>query len=302
MRKGYWLAVGAGLGALTGLAVVALAYLGQQAFALPFIPFVFFEWLTRVLPGGLITLGIDSMVRLIVGLGLGPIDVVAKGMEQLLGTVLWLAASAAIGARAGRLAPASHAQPAGLSRARAGGRGPCAGLVLAVLVVIAMLGLRQFAAGQPCDAALARHFALGWGGSGMLLEAGLLLERPAVAGQSRSQPYPNRCPAPPETPPVRGAPAHDGMGRREFLLRAGGGSLLIAARGRWAGHAAGQRESAHGRGQAARGAESAGRPEPATPPANPARRAQLRPAPAASAAAAHACRPQSRLRLAPDPR
>ena len=97
MRKGYWLAFGAGLGALTGLAVVALSYLGEQALALPFIPFVFFDWLTRVLPGGIITLGIDSMVRIIVGLGLGPIDVVAKTMEQLLGIALWLVASAAIG-------------------------------------------------------------------------------------------------------------------------------------------------------------------------------------------------------------
>ena len=31
MRKAYWLAVGAGLGILTGLAVVALAYLSTLA-------------------------------------------------------------------------------------------------------------------------------------------------------------------------------------------------------------------------------------------------------------------------------
>src|SRR5512141_1332780 len=116
MRKGVWLAVGAGLGALTGLAVVAVAYLGQQALALPFVPFVFFEWLTRVLPGGIITLGIDSMVRTITGLGLGPIDAVAKSMEEVMGVVLWLVVSALIGlvlaawmrsrAAAGRLAGA----------------------------------------------------------------------------------------------------------------------------------------------------------------------------------------------------
>src|SRR5512139_3513873 len=97
MRKGVWLAAGAGLGALTGLAVVAVAYLGQPGLALPFLPFVFFEWLTRVLPGGIITLGINSMVRVITGLGLGPIDTVAKGMEQFQGIMIWLVLSAVTG-------------------------------------------------------------------------------------------------------------------------------------------------------------------------------------------------------------
>ena len=281
MRKTYWLAVGAGLGALTGLAVVALAYLGEQALALPFIPFVFFEWLTRVLPGGLITLSIDSMVRLIVGLGLGPIDVVAKAMEQFLGIVLFLVASAVIGlalaawlrsrARAGRIEPGAG------SRA-----GTIAGLILAIVVVMAMLALRQSPLSQPWTLLWLAVLLLGWGAVlGIMLERlGAAGEAPAVAGEipvvaaeapaateaaaGPATPTPPTTLAPPQAPRVGRQ-----MGRREFLVRAGGGSLLVAAVAGGLGALLAGEKARTGAGQplAELQASAAG---PGTPSANPA--------------------------------
>ena len=80
--------LGALLGGLTALLLIAVSYLGEQLASLPFIPFNLFDWLARVLPGNVISLGIDSMVRLITSLGLGPISATAKRLEQLQGLVL----------------------------------------------------------------------------------------------------------------------------------------------------------------------------------------------------------------------
>jgi DMSO/TMAO reductase YedYZ molybdopterin-dependent catalytic subunit len=207
MRKGSWLAAGAGLGVLTGLVVVAVAYLGDQALGLPFIPFTLFEWLTRVLPGRLIILSIDSMVGLIVGLGLGPIDVVAKAMEQLIGIVVWLAASAAVG-----LALAAWLRHRAATGRLHGGTGwwagAVAGLCLALLVVIAMLGLGRLAANQPGTLLWVAVLLAGWGAVlGVLLERLGAEETPLAVAETGTV-----------------AP----MARRDFLLRAGAGSLILA--------------------------------------------------------------------------
>jgi DMSO/TMAO reductase YedYZ molybdopterin-dependent catalytic subunit len=246
MRKTSWLAAGAALGALTGLAAVALAYLGQQVFDLPFIPFAFFEWLTRMLPGRLIIAAIDSMVGLIVALGLGPIDVVAKGMEELLGIVLFLAVSAVIGvalaawlrgrAVSGRLRPGMGWQA-----------GALAGLGLAVLVALARLALGQFAAGQPWSGLWQAVLVIGWGAV-----LGALLER---LGK------PERVPAEPA------AGAKSPIGRRDFLLRASAGSLLVAVVAGGLGWLLAGEKTRAGAAQALQGLSAPGAAPP-TPPAN----------------------------------
>ncbi len=225
MRRGIWLAAGAGLGALTGLALVALAYLGQQALALPFFPFAFFDWLTRALPGGLITLGIDSMVRVIVGLGLGPIDVVAKGIEQFLGALLFLVMCAAIG-----LALAAWlSSRAAVRRLRPGeGRqaGAIAGVGLLVLVLIAMSGLGQLGAGQGWTLAWLLLLLPGWGA--ILGALCVRLETPEIPDTVETVAAAETVePAAPVAAAAAQPPAPR-MGRRDFLLRAGGGSLLVA--------------------------------------------------------------------------
>jgi DMSO/TMAO reductase YedYZ molybdopterin-dependent catalytic subunit len=86
------------LGGLTSLPLIALSYLGQQWAGLPFIPFDLFDWLARVLPGGLITVVIDTMVRIITLLGIGPISSAAKRMEQLQGILFVVGGGVVIGA------------------------------------------------------------------------------------------------------------------------------------------------------------------------------------------------------------
>ena len=55
-----------GTGAITGglltAALTSLMYLVHKLVDLPYIPYEFFDWITRVLPGGLVTFGIDLMI------------------------------------------------------------------------------------------------------------------------------------------------------------------------------------------------------------------------------------------------
>ncbi len=89
--------LGAVLGGLTSLPVVALSYLGAKLFDLPFVPFDVFDWLARVLPGNIITLGIDSIVRTIQFLGLGRISGTAKTIEQGMGVLLVIGGGVVLG-------------------------------------------------------------------------------------------------------------------------------------------------------------------------------------------------------------
>ncbi len=84
MRRRPSLLLGALLGGLTGLPLMALWFLGEQLAGLPFLPFSIFDWLTRTLPGGVITLGIDTIVRVIDTFNLGSTSTTAKLMEQLM--------------------------------------------------------------------------------------------------------------------------------------------------------------------------------------------------------------------------
>src|SRR5690606_23644117 len=90
-------AFGALLGGLMSLPLIALFYLGQQWAALPFVPFDLFDWLARVLPGGIVRVGIDTMVKAIGALRLGPTAAVAKSLEQLNGILLVIAICVALG-------------------------------------------------------------------------------------------------------------------------------------------------------------------------------------------------------------
>lgn len=90
------LAVAALLGGLTSLPLMAVSYLGQQVAGLPFVPFDLFDWLARVLPGNVITVGIDTIVRVIQVFNLGPISNSAKRIEQSLGILLVIAGCAVI--------------------------------------------------------------------------------------------------------------------------------------------------------------------------------------------------------------
>ncbi len=88
-------------GGLVGLALtaplIALYSIGDQLAGLPFLPFDIFSWTRDILPGDVITTGIDAMVDTILALNIGELDSTAKTMEQLTGVVALLALGVAIG-------------------------------------------------------------------------------------------------------------------------------------------------------------------------------------------------------------
>jgi hypothetical protein len=75
------------LGALTGglltTALVALMYLADQFSGLAFAPFDLFDWIAGLLPGPIITFGIDLLIDTMLGLGLSVANT-AKTAEQAM--------------------------------------------------------------------------------------------------------------------------------------------------------------------------------------------------------------------------
>lgn len=145
---------GALLGALSGLALTALFYLGQQLFGLPFVPFDLFEWLARVTPGSIISVFIDSMVAVIRGLNLGATADVAKLIEQGLAVGMMVVVGAVFGAILARIP--------GSSEWRGSRAGSVGGLLLLILAVA-----MEFSGGLQANPVLAILWIgvafVGWG-------------------------------------------------------------------------------------------------------------------------------------------
>ncbi len=78
------------LAALIGLPFAALFYLGESIANLPFLPADFMNWIIPFVPGDLITFGINTMVDIIIALGLGREDVVAKLFESLMASAIFV--------------------------------------------------------------------------------------------------------------------------------------------------------------------------------------------------------------------
>ena len=84
------LGMGALIGSLLTIPQIALMYLMNQLVGLPFVPFDFFEWLTPLLPGPMITFGIDRMLDLLLFFGLDVADT-AKTAEQIMAVLVYFA-------------------------------------------------------------------------------------------------------------------------------------------------------------------------------------------------------------------
>lgn len=96
MRSGG--AWGALLGAVTAAPLTGIFYLGHALAPLPFVPFDAFDWMARRLPGGVLTFGIDSLVRVIRGLRLGDTASVSKSAEHAIAIAIFLLSAATAGA------------------------------------------------------------------------------------------------------------------------------------------------------------------------------------------------------------
>ena len=78
------LGTGALCGALLAAPLIAVMYLADKLVGLPFIPFDLFDWITRVLPGPVVTFGIDMMIDTMRLLGLS-VAATAKTAEKVAG-------------------------------------------------------------------------------------------------------------------------------------------------------------------------------------------------------------------------
>ena len=78
-----WL--GALVGGLLTTTLTSLLFLADQIAGLPFIPFDVFDYVSRILPGPLLTFGIDMMVEMIIAFNMGETSAAAKSAEQAMG-------------------------------------------------------------------------------------------------------------------------------------------------------------------------------------------------------------------------
>jgi len=78
------LITGLAVGALLTAPLIAVYYPAWKLAGLPFVPFDVFDFMTRTLPGSVLTFGIDVMVGIIRALHIGPTSAVAKLAEQSL--------------------------------------------------------------------------------------------------------------------------------------------------------------------------------------------------------------------------
>jgi DMSO/TMAO reductase YedYZ molybdopterin-dependent catalytic subunit len=193
---------GALAGGLLTAPLLGVLFLGQQLVGLPFTPFTLFAWLTQVLPGPLVTFGLDTMISVMRVLGISVADM-GKLAEQVLAVLtFWL-----LGVLVGSLFFA-------VLRARSARADLLAGLVLGALVGLPLIAI---------DVAIGQSSLPAWG---RILW--LVLVFPAW-GLTLGWSY-NRLPTAPAAEPeaedkeLREAERID---RRTFLVRLGASSATL---------------------------------------------------------------------------
>ena len=201
-------ATGALVGALLTAPLIALFFLAGRLFGLPFVPFDVFDWMTRILPGGLVTFGIDAMVKVIRAVGSTGTDVAAKLVEQALAVAAMLLAGILAGTLLFAFLRASkrvRSRPAGLVLG--------AVAALAVLLITASLGRSPRLA--PAIGAVWTAVAfLSWGAA-----LGWVHLRLTEAGGA---------PAPGQSD---GGSAVERVSRRRFIVRLGGAAATMTVAG-----------------------------------------------------------------------
>ena len=88
--------IGALVGALLTLPLTAILFAADMLLGLPFIPFDLFDFVSRLLPGALLTFGIDMMVDMIISFNMGEVSAAAKTAEQLMGLGAFVASGIVI--------------------------------------------------------------------------------------------------------------------------------------------------------------------------------------------------------------
>ncbi len=210
------------LGVLSGLLLtapmVAIFYAGWRLAALTFAPFSVFDWMTRALPGGVVTFGIDTMVRVIRSLHVAGTATAAKTAEQAMAVLGFLIAGMLAG-----LVLFAILRFAGRKSALA------IGLIMGGLIGIAVLmtskGADQATGGNPVPSGFwIMALFLAWGGA-----LGWVYRRFS----------PDRRPG--DVTPSGEQLTVESMDRRRFVIRLGGSAAVIAVLGAVVGQLSGNR-------------------------------------------------------------
>jgi DMSO/TMAO reductase YedYZ molybdopterin-dependent catalytic subunit len=199
------LGTGALVGALLTAPLIGVMYLAYRLVGLPFVPFDLFDWLTRVLPGPLITFGIDLMIDTMLLLGASVADI-AKTAEQIMAVLQFFVG----GILAGLVF-------FGVMSARKIKADPIAGVVMAALFGLPLIAI-SIAFGQSSIHPLLRILWLAL----LFLAWGLAL----------SWAYRRLTPVEAEASVGEdGAPVVERVSRRQFLIRLGAASAAITVVG-----------------------------------------------------------------------
>ena len=196
---------GAGAGALVGALLTApligVMYLADNLLGLPFIPFNLFDWITRVLPGPVVTVGIDLMIDAMRLVGLS-VAGSAKAAEKVAAVLQFFLMGVVVGAVFYLVVRLRNLRPDRIT-----------GLVVGALLGLPMIGISIAIGGstvQPIVVVLwLLALFLGWGVA--LSEVYVRLN-------------PDEVIAEPSEGPVMAARM---IGRRQFLVRLGAATATI---------------------------------------------------------------------------
>jgi DMSO/TMAO reductase YedYZ molybdopterin-dependent catalytic subunit len=233
--------LGALVGALVTAPVLAVLFAAWKLSGLPFLPFAVFDRLSKVLPGPMLTFAVDSMVKVIRSLHIGPTSTVAKTAEQSMAVGLLLVAGTLAGAALFFVLRRRRVSPYGA--------GIAIGALAAAVAVLVTLGTYSVA-----GAVWIALAALAWG---------------AALGWARARMGPTGAAADAEQ--VSADAEVTRVDRRRFIIRLGGATALITVVGAGVGTLVGSRSRpvAAGRGplaQAMPNADDPVKPAPGTRP------------------------------------
>ena len=208
--------LGALIGGIFAAPLAAAAYLGRQLADLPFPPFDFFDAIARLLPGRLVTSGIDGMVTAIRVLGYRDISSAAKFAEHILAIGLFLFAGAIGGGLTFALLRNCRPTSAPLL-------GSLAGAVVGAASALLDRHLHGISPAGPLGAAIwVMALFAAWGGaSGFVYSRWASLYRADAAHTLADV-----------APAEASAAAID---RRTFLIRIGGAAATLPVGGAWVG-------------------------------------------------------------------
>src|SRR5664279_3135317 len=213
--------IGALVGFLITLPVLAVFYIGNQIAGFPFVPFSVFDNVRDLTPGGVIAFSINAMVNLIRGLNLGPTDSTAKFIEQSMAVgmvlVITIIAGAVFFALMRRIAHRQEWLP-----------GVILGLIVGIpLTVLSITGNQTFSADHTTSAVWVIGVFLLWG-----YAINWAYNRLTYALTS----------AAPDLPGADKVSAQ-AIDRRQFLITLGGATAAITVVGAFVGSLAGENNS-----------------------------------------------------------